>query len=178
MSLFENIFKKLNFFSLYRNTVLKAFFFFSNKTAGGHGFFLSWGDPSPCAVWWLGCVTSLIPGWLELMAQLPWPHQQVSISFESHLSGGKQECTSPAYLHLGPRYSKTNAASWTEAENSTSLGTGPRPTSTGCAEPFSSTSSAQGGVPWAWLDWDQGASGERLWGWKLATQGALFLSAS
>lgn len=104
------------------------------------------------------------------MAQLTWPHQHASSSFERLLSGGKKEWTSLAYFHLGSHYSKTKTASWTEAENSTSPGIGPRPATTGCAEPFTSTSSGQGGVPWSWLDSDQGTSGERIWGLKRYTK--------
>lgn len=110
--------------------VLKAFFFFLIKPQVHMASSFPEEDPSSCAVWWLGCVTSLSLGPVELMAQLSWPYQLVSSSLERHLTGGKRECNSPAYFHLGSRYSKTKTASWSKAENSASLGTGPRPATT------------------------------------------------
>lgn len=93
------------------------------QPTGVHGFSLSRGDPSSWAVWWPGCVTLLSVVRLELMSvtQLTWPRQCASRSLERHLSGGRKECTSPAYFHLGPHYNKTRIASWTRVEPSWDL---------------------------------------------------------
>lgn len=72
---------------------------------------------------------------------------------------------------------QTEAASWTEAESSTSLGTAPRAATTGCAEP--SPAHHQGKVELLGHGWAQPECfSERLQDLKLATQGALLLSPS
>lgn len=93
------------------------------KTTGAHSLFLSQGDFSSWAVRWPRCVTfrSVVGLTLMSVAQLTWSHQCVSSSLERHLSGGKKECASPAYFHLGPRYNKTRIASWTKVEPSCEL---------------------------------------------------------
>lgn len=143
-------------------------------TTGAHDFFLSRGDPSSRAVRWPGCVTLLSMMRLELMpvAQLMWPHECASRSSERHLSGGKKECASPAYFHLGPRYNKTRIASWTKVEPSWELlllreevqdHQPPRVQSILPSHHQDKLESL-----WSWLDLDQGASGERSWVLKLA----------
>lgn len=93
------------------------------KTTSAHGLFLSQGDSSSWAVQRPGHVTLLSVVWLKLMsmAQLMWSCQCASSSLERHLSGGKKECASPAYFHLGPCYNKTRIASWTKVEPSWEL---------------------------------------------------------